>query len=102
MPSGQAICHALVADGANVIVHYGRNREAAEALVKWLDDRGSCVSADLSDPAGPQTLWDRALAIAGRLTGLVNNAGIRSEVAIDAPMEEWQRVRAREMRVLRR
>lgn len=31
---GQAICHALVAHGANVVVHYGRNRDAAEALVK--------------------------------------------------------------------
>lgn len=96
---GQAICRALVADGANVVVHYGRNRDAAEALVKTLDGRGWCVPSDLSDPAGPQTLWDGALAAAGRLTGLVNNAGIRSEVAVDAPMEEWQQVWAREIRV---
>lgn len=46
--------------------------------MKTLDGRGWAVSADLSDPAGPQALWDRATAIAGRLTGLVNNAGIRS------------------------
>lgn len=96
---GQAICRALVADGANVIVHYGRNRDTAEALVKTLDGRGWCVPSDLSDPAGSQNLWDGALAAAGRLTGLVNNAGIRSEVAVDAPMEEWQQVWAREMRV---
>ena len=96
---GQAICRALVAEGANVVVHYGRNRDAAEALMKALDGRGWCVPADLADPAGPQTLWDGALAAAGRLTGLVNNAGIRSEVTVDAPMEEWQSVWAREMRV---
>ena len=96
---GQAICRALVAEGANVVVHYGRNRDAAEALVKALDGRGHAVSADLSDPAGPERLWEGALAAAGRLAGLVNNAGIRSEVAIDAPMEEWQSVWAREMRV---
>ena len=96
---GQAICRALVGEGANVVVHYGRNRDAAEALVRALDGRGRCVPADLSDPAGPERLWEGALAAAGRLTGLVNNAGIRSEVAIDAPMEEWQRVWAREMRV---
>lgn len=96
---GQAVCHALVADGANVVVHCSRNRDTAETLVKALDGRGWCVSADLSDPAGPHVLWDRALAVAGRLTGLVNNAGIRSEVAVDAPMEEWQQVWAREMRV---
>ncbi|MCV9966793.1 SDR family NAD(P)-dependent oxidoreductase [Pararhizobium sp. BT-229] len=96
---GQAICRALVADGANVVVHYGRNRAAAEALVETLDGRGWCVPAGLSEPAGPQALWDEAIAAAGRLTGLVNNAGIRSEVAIDAPMEEWQRVWAHAMRV---
>jgi len=96
---GRAICHALVAEGAQVVIHYGRNRDAAEALLAALDGRGWCLSADLSDPAAPQALWDRAVAAAGRLTGLVNNAGIRSEVAVDAPMEEWQRVWAQEMRV---
>ena len=96
---GRAICRALVADGANVVVHYGRNRDAAEVLVKSLNGRGWCVPADLSDPAGPQALWNQALAVAGRLTGLVNNAGIRSEVAIDAPMDEWQRVWVHEMQV---
>lgn len=96
---GQAICRALAADGANVVVHYGRGREAAEALVKSLNGTGWAVAADLSDPAGPEALWDRAITAAGSLTGLVNNAGIRSEVAVDAPMEEWQRVWEREMRV---
>lgn len=96
---GQAICRALAADGAQVVVHYGRNRDAAEALVKTFDGRGWAASADLSAPAGPQALWDQAIAAAGRLTGLVNNAGIRSEVGVDAPMEEWQRAWAREMRV---
>ncbi|WP_449044778.1 SDR family NAD(P)-dependent oxidoreductase [Paracoccus versutus] len=96
---GRAICHALVAEGARVVIHYGRNRDAAQALLAALDGRGWCLPADLSDPAAPQVLWDRAVAAAGRLTGLVNNAGIRSEVAVDAPMDEWQRVWAREMRV---
>ncbi|MCJ1902192.1 SDR family oxidoreductase [Paracoccus versutus] len=96
---GRAICHALVAEGARVVIHYGRNRDAAQALLAALDGRGWCLPADLSDPAAPQSLWDRAVAAAGRLTGLVNNAGIRSEVAVDAPMDEWQRVWAREMRV---
>jgi NAD(P)-dependent dehydrogenase (short-subunit alcohol dehydrogenase family) len=96
---GQAICRALVEEGARVVLHYGRNHDAAQALVKSLNGKGWAVSADLSDVAGPQALWDQTVAAAGRLTGLVNNAGIRSEVAVDAPMEEWQRVWAREMRV---
>ncbi|WP_423206602.1 SDR family oxidoreductase [Paracoccus yeei] len=96
---GRAICHALVAEGARVVIHYGRNRDAAEALLADLGGAGWCLAADLSDAAAPQALWDRAVVAAGRLTGLVNNAGIRSEVAVDAPMEAWQRVWAQEMRV---
>lgn len=96
---GRAICHALVAEGARVVIHYGRNRDAAEALLANLGGAGWCLAADLSDAAAPQALWDRAVVAAGRLTGLVNNAGIRSEVAVDAPMEAWQRVWAQEMRV---
>ena len=96
---GRAICRALAAEGARVVVHYGRNRDAAEALLASLGGGGWCFSADLSDPGGPQRLWDAASSAAGRLTGLVNNAGIRSEVAVDAPMAEWQRVWACEMQV---
>lgn len=95
---GQAICHALVAGGAEVIVHYGRNRDAAEALLGALGGRGICIGADLADPQGPELLWAGATR-QGRVTALVNNAGIRSEVAVDAPMAEWQQVWAREMRV---
>ena len=36
----RAICHALVAEGARVVIHYGRNRDAAEALLAALDGRG--------------------------------------------------------------
>lgn len=96
---GQAICRALAAEGARVVIHYGRNHEAAQALLAALGGEGWCVPADLAHPQGPQALWDAALAEAGQLTGLVNNAGIRSEIAVDAPMAEWQQVWAREMRV---
>lgn len=96
---GRAICKALAAEGARVAIHYGRNRDAAEALLSEISGAGWCIAADLSDPAGPQALWNQAVAGAGRLTGLVNNAGIRSEVAVSAPMDDWQSVWNREMRV---
>ncbi|MFC0201823.1 SDR family NAD(P)-dependent oxidoreductase [Paracoccus rhizosphaerae] len=96
---GQAICKALAAEGAQVAIHYSRNRVAAEALLAEMGGNGWCLAADLSDLTGPQALWDQAATKAGRLTGLVNNAGIRSEVGVDALMDEWQRVWDREMRV---
>lgn len=82
---GQAICRALVAEGARVAIHFGRNRDAAEALLTELGGRGLCLPADLSQPDAASALWAAAEAT-GRLTGLVNNAGIRSEVAVDAPL----------------
>ncbi|MDQ7776883.1 MAG: SDR family oxidoreductase [Paracoccus aminovorans] len=96
---GAAICKALAAEGARVVIHYGRNRDAAQALLADIGGAGCCIAADLADPAAPQALWDQAVAAAGRLTGLVNNAGIRSEVAVDATMQDWQQVWTREMRV---
>lgn len=96
---GQAICRALVAEGARVIIHYGRNRDTAEALLADLGGRGWCLPADLSDPQGATALWSAAETVSERITGLVNNAGIRSEVPVEAPLSDWQRVWEREMRV---
>ena len=96
---GQAICLALAAEGARVVIHYGRNRAAAEALLDQIGGAGWIVAGDLSEAAGATELWDQAQALAGRLHGLVNNAGIRSEVAVDAQLEQWQAVWQREFRV---
>lgn len=96
---GQAICRSLVADGARVVIQYGRNRAAAETLLGAVNGQGSFLSADLSRPEGASALWDAAVAAEGRITALVNNAGIRSEIAVDAPLAEWQAAWDREMRV---
>lgn len=96
---GQAICTALEAEGAEVAIHAGRNRAGAEALLSRLGGRGCCVTADLATPEGATRLWDEALAQMGHLTGLVNNAGIRSECSVSAPLDQWQSVWEREMRV---
>lgn len=95
---GQAICRALAADGARVLIHYSRNRAAAEALLAEIGGNGAIFQADLSDPAAPTALWDRAAAL-GRITGLCNNAGIRSEVELDAPLTDWHATWDREFRV---
>lgn len=95
---GRAICAALAADGARVLIHYGRNHAAADAILAEIGGKGAVLAADLSDPAGPESLWQAAEAH-GPITGLVNNAGIRSEVGVDAAMADWQAVWAREMRV---
>jgi 3-oxoacyl-[acyl-carrier protein] reductase len=96
---GQAICAELAAEGARVVIHYSRQRNAAEALLTQIGGKGWCLPADLATEAGATELWTEAEKVAGHLTGLVNNAGIRSEVAVTAPLKEWQATWAREMRV---
>ena len=95
---GQAICRSLAAEGARVLIHSARNRSAAQALLDEIGGNGAIFQADLTDPAAPTALWDEA-AKAGRITGLVNNAGIRSEVELDAPLSDWHATWDREFRV---
>lgn len=96
---GQAICKALAAEGARVAIHCSRNLGAAEALLDRIGGHGWCFQADLADPEGATALWEAAEAGAGRLDGLVNNAGIRSEVPVDARLADWQATWDREFRV---
>lgn len=96
---GQAICASLAAEGARVVIHYGRNRAAAEALLDTIGGKGSCLAADLADPAAATALFDAAVEAEGRITGLVNNAGIRNEVPVTADLADWQAIWDREMRV---
>ncbi|MCX7888948.1 MAG: SDR family oxidoreductase [Rhodobacteraceae bacterium] len=96
---GQAICRALAAEGARLAIHYGTGRAAAEALLGAVDGRGWCLQADLAAPGGATALWSAAEALAGRITALVNNAGIRSDLPLTATPEEWRAVWEREFRV---
>jgi NAD(P)-dependent dehydrogenase (short-subunit alcohol dehydrogenase family) len=73
----------LAANGARVIVHYGRDRADAEAVLTDIGGRGVIVQADLSDRNGAAKLWEEAEAAAGQIHALVNNAGIRLTARID-------------------
>ncbi|MBT9384119.1 SDR family oxidoreductase [Pseudooceanicola sp. CBS1P-1] len=95
---GQAIATRLVALGAHPVLHYGRNRAAAEALRARLG-QGTLVQADLSDPDGATQLWTRAQEARGRLHALVNNAGLRAVARITDPLDTWQQAWEADLRV---
>lgn len=78
---GRAIARRLAADGAHVLVHYGRARAEADTLVEEIvADGGTAepLQADLSSAEGASELVARTKAILGarKLDVLVNNAGI--------------------------
>lgn len=96
---GAAIVQRLALEGARPIIQYAHDEKGAAALLNRINGDGWIVQADLADPSGPAALWDRAVALAGRVHGLVNNAGIRTEITVDAEHDAWRAAWLREFQV---
>lgn len=96
---GAAIVERLAAEGARPIIHYGRDEAGARSLLARIGGNGLAVQADLSAPDGPFALWRTALEAAGRIHGLVNNAGIRTEISVEASPEDWKAAWQKEFQV---
>ncbi len=96
---GAAIVKQLSAEGARVVIHYGRDRAAADRLLAQVGGNGFVVQGDLSTPNGPFALWQKALEAAGRIDGLINNAGIRTEISIEASSQDWSAAWQKEFQV---
>jgi 3-oxoacyl-[acyl-carrier protein] reductase len=80
---GKAISIALAEKGANVYIHYHKNRVAAEALLHILPGSGHrTIQADLSDLQDIKSLFEELND--SPLDVLINNAG----VYIEKPMAE--------------
>jgi NAD(P)-dependent dehydrogenase (short-subunit alcohol dehydrogenase family) len=97
---GEAIVRAVSGAGADVLLHYGKSRAAAEAIQGEIGrQRCRLIEADLAQPDAAADLWRQAIAAAPRIDALVNNAGIFEPVAIDATTEAWHSAWARVMQV---
>jgi NAD(P)-dependent dehydrogenase (short-subunit alcohol dehydrogenase family) len=94
---GAATARAAARRGWDVAVNYQRDAAAAEAVaaeVRAFGRRAITVAADVADEAAVLAMFGRIDAELGRLSGLVNNAGI---VAMKARLDEmdlarWQRL----------
>lgn len=89
---GRAIAEALAAAGAAVGVHCHRSRAAAAEIVASLGGGARVFQADLAEAAACRRLFAEAVAVFGRVHGLVNNAGVALATPIDAEAEEWAAV----------
>lgn len=93
---GRAVAQALARRGDRVVVHYGRDRDAAEETIASLDGAGhAVVGGDIGDPADAQRIVDEAIGAVGRLDILVNNAAVAPTAAnehrVDATsFARWQ------------
>ena len=95
---GRAIAVALAEGGASVLVHAGRDADAARETADRIRGRGQAAevaTGDLADPLVPARLVQAALAAFGSLDILVANAAVRPEAKIDdITYDEWRRVMA--------
>jgi NAD(P)-dependent dehydrogenase (short-subunit alcohol dehydrogenase family) len=90
---GRAIANLLAARGARVALHFGSDRDAAEAVLGELPGDGHAIlQADLVHPDKAAALPDRAAEALGGLDLVVNNAGIfvTHDIA-DLDADSWQK-----------
>ncbi|YCQ00278.1 SDR family NAD(P)-dependent oxidoreductase [Arthrobacter sp. R4-81] len=72
---GRATAFALHREGANVVLHYGNDKDSAQATADRLGNRVKLVQGDLSEPAERGRVWDEAAQWRHGVDVLVNNAG---------------------------
>jgi glucose 1-dehydrogenase len=93
---GRAVALALARAGADVVVNYGRDGEAARAVchdIEALGRRALAIGADVSDEAAVAAMFAQAVDAFGTLHIVVSNAGIQRDAAFDAmTLDEWNRV----------
>ncbi len=85
---GAAVAQLAGQQGYSVCVNYRQDREAAEAVVKSIEDSGAraiAVMADVSVESDVKRLFGTIDKLLGPLTALVNNAGIlEKQIRVDS------------------
>jgi 3-oxoacyl-[acyl-carrier protein] reductase len=93
---GRSICLAFAKEGANVIVNYAGNRQAADEVVAKIQDMGGkavAVKGDVAQKEEAQRLIEACVENFGTIHILVNNAGIsRPGMLHKMSVETWDEV----------
>src|SRR4051812_46821910 len=94
---GAATVRLAAAAGYAVAVNYTSNGQAAEAVVSRVREAGGraiAVQADVAHEGQVLAMFERVDRELGRLTGLVNNAGVVDVAARvdEMSVERWRRM----------
>ena len=93
---GRATCLALVEAGAVVCVNAATSGADAEKLAAAITDAGGQAMhfvADITDPDAVGRMVDAVVERYGKLSILINNAGVRGNLPLDdLGIDEWRRV----------
>lgn len=92
---GAATCRLAARQGWSVVVNYSARADEAQAVVAQIEGEGGramALQADVSDEAQVLALFEQIDRRWGRLSGLVNNAGV-VDVAARLDQMSWSRWR---------
>lgn len=90
---GEGIATCLGRAGADVVVNYVSNPDAAQRVVKEIENSGSramAVQADVSQEGPVRDMFATMIKEFGTIDILVNNAGLqRDKALIEMTLDEW-------------
>jgi 3-oxoacyl-[acyl-carrier protein] reductase len=90
---GAAVCAELGRAGAEVVVNYTANADAAEAVRGAIGESAHAVRGDISTMEGATGLVEQVESEIGPIAILVNNAGItRDNLIMKLAEEDWRDV----------
>jgi len=93
---GRAVALAYAKEGANIVVNYASNKDAAEEVVATIQEMGSraiAFKADVAKAAEAEALVEKGIEEFGQLDILVNNAGFgRPAMLVKMSEDQWDQV----------
>ncbi|HON38865.1 MAG: SDR family oxidoreductase [Desulfomonilia bacterium] len=93
---GRGIALALADEGAQIVVNYIGDRQAAEEVAREIQSKGTdalVLEADVSREDHVESMFARTVREFGTVDILVNNAGIQRDAAVhEMTLQEWQQV----------
>lgn len=93
---GKAIAIAFGQEGANVVINYNSSREKALEVVKQIKAAGGdaiAVKANVGKEADVLKMFEKAVAVFGRIDIVVANSGIQNDATfMEMTLEQWENV----------
>jgi NAD(P)-dependent dehydrogenase (short-subunit alcohol dehydrogenase family) len=86
---GRGIAEQLSASGAEVLIHYNKNKDNAEKVQSGMTNPSHLVQCDLSSIDNVKGWIPKLISQFGKIDSIVNNAGIAISVPDDADTDPW-------------